>query len=352
MKRISLVLSLSALLPVLGVISGTSRQAMACAACSCGDPTLVVMGAEQPFAGRLRMALQLSGRTLSLGDPLDGGEDLAEQQAGLAASYALRRWLTVSAALPVLRRTWTAADGHEDVVTGLGDGELRVKLLAWRDRSFAPRHLLALQAGALIPLSGGSGGHEPTPAAAPAWPAAAPPAWPRAALRPVRGHGGSHGDTGGAAADDTGGGNPVPKHGNTDHHLASHQAMPLLGASYSHFADAWSLYASATVHLPVAGDEDPRSLRTTLAGQYQMHPALALRLGVDTRLDGDTTPHGAAVGVDEASHAGFIAFLSPELVWSPAMDLVLVATVRVPVLDRVDDQDEGLVVALGAAYDL
>lgn len=344
MKRISLVLSLSALLPVLGVVAGTSREAMACAACSCGDPTLVVMGAEQPFAGRLRLALQLSGRTLSLGDPLDGGEDLAEQQVGLAASYALRRWLTVSAALPVLRRTWTAGDGHEDVATGLGDAELRVKLLAWRDRSFAPRHLLALQAGALIPLSGGSGGHEPAPAVA-------PQAWPVAALRPVRSHGGSHDHTGGQV-DEMGDGDPVPKHGTTDHHLASHQAMPLFGASYSHFADAWSLYASATVHLPVAGDEDPRSLRTTLAGQYQMHPALALRLGVDTRLDGDTTPHGGAAGVDEASHAGFIAFLSPELVWSPAMDLVLVATVRVPVLDRVDDQDEGLVLALGAAYDL
>lgn len=328
MKRISRVLSLSALLPVLAVVLGTSREAMACAACSCGDPTLVVMGAEQPFAGRLRMALQLSGRTLSMDDPL-GGEDLAEQQLGLAASYALRRWLTMSAALPVLRRTWTAGDGHEDVATGLGDAELRVKLLAWRDRSFAPRHLLALQVGALVPLSGG-GGHDHAPATA-------------LHLRPVRGHAGTYGHTGG---------NTVPKHGNTDHHLASHDPMPLFGVSYSHFADVLSLYASATVHLPVIGEEDPRSLRTTLAGQYQMHPAVALRLGVDTRLDGDTAPHGDATGAQGASHDGFIAFLSPELVWSPVMDLVLMATVRVPVLDRVDTQDEGLVLALGAAYDL
>lgn len=314
------------IVPAMLLVSGTARDAMACAACSCGDPTLVVMGAEQPFAGRLRMALQLTGRSLSMVEPAGGGEDMAEQQIGLAASYSPRRWLTLSAAVPFLRRAWTAQDngqdGGQDVDMGAGDAELRAKAFVWRDRGFAPRHLLAVQIGALIPLAGAGAAGAADPGGDMPW------AIPR--------HGGSHGE---------------PMDGGADRALASHHPMPLIGASYGYFAGPWSLYASATVHLPVIGTEDPRSLRTTVTGQYQVASTLGVRLGVDTRLDGYAGDGQAAAADPAAGRGGLVAFVSPELLWSPVTDLLLVATLRLPALDRLADQDEGPVLALGAAYD-
>ena len=44
-------------------------RASACATCGCGDPTLTLMGAGQPFSGRLRLGAELRYRWDELGGP-------------------------------------------------------------------------------------------------------------------------------------------------------------------------------------------------------------------------------------------------------------------------------------------
>lgn len=63
-------------------------DALACAACGCGDPTLTTMGAEKPYAGRMRLALEVSHLTLELGRPETGGLELSEQRFDGIVAYA------------------------------------------------------------------------------------------------------------------------------------------------------------------------------------------------------------------------------------------------------------------------
>jgi hypothetical protein len=72
-------------------------------------------------------------------------------------------------------------------------------------------------------------------------------------------------------------------------------------------------------------------------------------MGVDTRTDG-LAHHGTAVLPDSG---GFVAFLSPEALVSPATDWVLRAAVRVPAVRLLNGRHhEGTFIAITVIRDL
>jgi len=279
------------------------RAAHACATCSCGDPTLTTMGNEKPFAGRLRASIDLRYRTDAVGEPRVNRVELREERLDLAVTWAPIERLFVGLMLPLAYRDLTYVNLARQRVVGIGDAELRAKYFLYQDRGFAPRHLIALQAGAELPTAGtqrdGEGAVLPSEA-----------------------------------------------------QLGTGGIDPIAGASYGYFREPWSAYASITAVLPTgsrAGIEPGRSLLGTVAGQYQIDTAWAARLAVDTRLDQRSRNRDMG---DEPDSGGFIAFVSPELVYSPAMDLVVSASLRVPAVNRLTGfHDEGVVAQTAVTYD-
>src|SRR5687768_1971981 len=86
-------------------VTGASGRAQACAACGCGDPTLVSAGTEQPFAGRLRGSLELRYRTDSIGEPGVDRLFIREARADLSLAYAPLPALFFMATLPFVHRS-------------------------------------------------------------------------------------------------------------------------------------------------------------------------------------------------------------------------------------------------------
>ena len=206
-------------------------RALACVTCGAGDPTLTVMGAEPPLAGRVRASLGVA----TLWDRV-GETRLVEGRADLSISYAPADWVTLSATLPPLLRDLRDAQRARYTTLGPGDGEVRARFLWLRDRAFAPSHVFGPSVGLRVPTSL------------------------------------DHADARGLL--------PV------DAQSGAGALAPLLGLQYGHFADPWALFASATVSLPFAGryaDTPGPSLSTTVAGQYRFDRAFTLRAAIDTR---------------------------------------------------------------------
>jgi hypothetical protein len=289
---------------VLAVALGLSTTpAWACATCGSGDPTLTSMGTEQPFAGRLRLATSLRAWGLSEGDAGLDQVDTREVRMDLSASYAPSRWLFLSATLPLqARRVRDVSLAHESA-GGPGDLEVSLKAFVYRDRDFAPDHLVSVLAGAKLPTA----------------------PWQR--------------DAQGRAL-------------SLDAQLGSGSVDPLLGVGYATFQGDWSLFGSAIGYLPTRGHEGFRagaSLRTTLAAQYQPGTRLALQLAADTRLETVADTHGEP----EPQGGGFIGFLSPDVLFSPTQDLVVQFGVRVPVLNLLRGRvKQTPILQASLAYDL
>ncbi len=277
-------------------------RAHACATCECGDPTLVVMGAEQPFARRFRLSLGLRHRTDAVGREGVDRLELSEQRLELGAAYAPVEWIMLSLSAPLLRRQLDFADLSRDGYVGLGDSELRARVFVFRDRELAPRHLIAAVVGMKLPTG------------------------------PVK---------------------TLPSMTQNPELLAGTGSFdPLLGATYSFFADPWSLFVSEMLFVPTRGAHDMRAglaWRGTYSGQYQGHEVLAARLSIETRWERRTTVNEQAV----ADTGGFIAHVAPGVVLSPVEDVVVQLVVHVPVINALyGNHDEGPIFELGAALDL
>lgn len=288
---------------LLATISLTPQRALACATCGCGDPTLTIMGAEQPFEGRLRFSLEAQGRWDRLGaEGVDGGE-LREGRITLGASFAPSDRVVLSAAWPLVLRDVSRQSGARFVTLGPGDAEVRARFVLLRDRAFAPSHLFGPTLGLKLPTSLDQVG-------------------PNGELVPV------------------------------DAQTGSGTVDPMFGLFYAHFADPWAVFASASVGIPLAGryDESPGpSMRASVAGQYRLDRWITLRLGADARLD---APARVGEGTDPRSDH-FSLFASPDLLWSPVSDWVLVLGARVPVL-QISEQgrEEGWYFSLAVAVDV
>jgi hypothetical protein len=284
----------------LGV--GVARPAAACAACGCGDPTLTTLGTEQPFAGRLRASLTAQLRTDEVGTPGEDELALREARFDAALAWAPHERLFLVLTVPTLWRRIEYVNLASQSTFGLGDAELRAKGFVWRDQPFSPNHLVSLTAGVKLPTA------------------------------PEQ-----------KAPD----GEPLP----IELQPGTGSFDPLAGASYSAFAGDWSFYASTQLTWPTGGNDGfrgSRSLRGTLAAQAQVTEVLALRGGFDSRYDGKSLEDGE----ESPDSGGFIGFALAELLVSPAEDLLLLASARIPVVNALDGEHrEGPFWSLGVAYD-
>jgi len=293
-------LSLVVVVVLWGASVGASlfpSRALACAACGCGDPTLTVMGNEQPFAGRLRVALRLRAR----GDRIDAAH-IVEGRSDLAIAWSPLDRLTLSIEAPLLYRSVSIAGASPRDAMSFGDVEARARWFVYRDRALAPRHLIALVGGVAAP-------------------------------------------TGQASSDDAG----LP------HDLLPGTGVwsPLLGVSYAFFALPYSFFASVVGYARLGtmdGEAPGESLRVTAAGQYQATEAVALRWSVDTRVDARVR---TLEGQREHGTGGTILFTGPDFVLSPSADVVVVAGVRIPVVQALAGSHvESMVAELTVAADL
>ena len=282
---------------------GATRPARACASCGCGDQTLTVTGIERPYKNRVRATLEERYGSLSLGDA-DVGQKITFLRSTLALSWSPMNRLTIGALVPWVT-SWVKPVGQaQQQVNGLGDLELSVRGVVYRERNFAPHHILSLSGGLKFPTG------------------------PRV-----------YDDSMHPYADDD-----QPGTGSWD---------PFAGLTYTYFSgELISAWASGSFRLTTTG---PRGYRRgavfggTAAIQVQPWSWGALVLGADVVWqDSDTLENGVA----SPNTGGTVGYLAPSFVATPWMDLLIKVTVDVPVLYGLNgNQSVGPQVSLLVAYD-
>lgn len=282
--------------------AGGEPGAHACASCGCGDPTLTGIGLEKPFAGRLRGSLELRHRTDRLGEPRVDQLRLGEQRLDVQVSYSPLDKLTLLLTLPALQRSVQHVNLAQTTSRGIGDVELRGRVILMQDRTFSPRHLLFATAGLKAPT---------------------------------------------APAQEASDGMRLP----IELQPGTGSWDPLAGLSYGHFAAPWSVYTSVQGALATGGHDGyraSRSLRVTALLQRQLGASFGVRAGLDGRIDGKAIEAGVTAG----DSGGSVWFASADLLANPMMDLLVFASIKVPVLQRLDGfHREGPMLAVGVAYD-
>lgn len=263
-------------------VTTTVRAAAACGTCGCGDPTLTAFGTEKPFAGRLRASLEVRYRSEELGRARIDQISMREGRMDAHLAWAPHERAFLLVTVPLVHRSVSYVNGAQSTLTGLGDVELRFKGFVAQDTPTFPTHLLAVSAGIRAPTA------------------------------PLRR------ETDGAY---------LPM----EMQVGTGSWDPLLGLSYAYFPRPWSLYASVQGSTPLRGTASFRaspSLRASLSVQRQFSLRVALRLGLDTRTDAKSFEGGQA----ERDSGGFIGFVSPEALLGITTDLLLVLSLRVPVV--------------------
>ena len=274
-----------------------SDRAGACATCSSGDPTLTTAGTEQPFAGRLRAAIEGRYRTDRVGQAGVDQMDIRELSTLISIAWAPRAELLLMADVPLLyRRVGDPSLARVDTAS-VGDVALRAKWFMLRDRAFSPRVLLALLGGLELPTA----------------------VW----------HDGI----------------PLEAQAGTGSLDVS------LGPSLALFAGDVSGYASALWFEPIQSRRaltPGRSLRASGALQYQLSQAFAVRGLSELRWD----QQSREAGQPDPNSGGAMLAAGGELLLSPLADRTIVLGARVPVLERWHGaHDEGPLYSLALVGD-
>lgn len=290
---------IAALLAPLGV----AAEASACGTCSVGDPTLTIVGFEQPQGQRVRTSGTLRYRNDRIGDPQVDELRLAEQRMELAGAYSpTNRW-TLSLMMPLVHRLVSAVNLAETDIWAPGDLEFRARAVIWRDRKFAPRHLVSLIGGLEFP-------------------------------------------TGGIERDADG--VPLP----LEFQAGTGSWDPIAGASYTMFSDPWSVYVSSTAIFPTQGAADTKvgiSFRQTALAQLQPWHFLAFQVGAEFRID----QPGYIQGVRDPNTGGYITYATLGLIGLPHDKVLLHFTTAIPMIQRLDGSHvEGLAITAGLVYEI
>jgi len=285
-----LVVTLLALLP---------QRAHACAPCGAGDPAAQIAGAEQPFAGRVRLVGMLLHTSYA-----DRDATVFDQRAIVGGSVAIDDVVLLAASLPLVWRESFDASLAHDTSFGIGDLDLRLRVTLLRDRIFAPEHRLLLEIGSRVPTA---------------------PLLER--------------DDGSVA--------PLASQTGTG------AFEPLLGLSWLASIRDTQLLLSAQAAFPTTGFAGWRNgvaLRSSAAVQWQAIPELALRATLDARVEGPSGPGQDLSGESFVLHAG------GGLVVAPSSDVVLHLVVRVPTLQVLDTahrtRTDGVTVEAGIGVDV
>lgn len=293
------LLSLTALALALSALVATPGRAGACATCGAGDPSSQIAGAEQPFAGRVRLAAVLLHTSYE-----DDDARVYDQRVIVGGSVAIDDVALVTASLPLVwREAWDSSLAH-DTSLGIGDLDLRLRVTLLRDRPFAPEHRLTLEIGTRAPTA------------------------------------------------------PLLRRGNaTSAPLASQTGTgafePLVGLAWLARWSDISLWASVQGAFPTTGFGGWRNgpaLRASSALQWQPLPELAVRAMIDARVEGPSGAGQDTFGTSTVLHAG------GGVVVAPSSDVVLHLVVRIPVFQQFDAahaaRTDGVTVEAGVALDV
>lgn len=268
-----------------------------------GDPTLTMVGMEQPKANRARTSASLRVRNDSIGESNVDELTLSEQRMEFAAAYSPIDRLSLSLMMPVVHRLITEVNLAEASIWAPGDLDFRMRGVIWRDRKFAPRHLVSLIGGLEFPTSSIEYGPE---------------------------------------------GNPLP----LEFQAGTGSWDPIAGASYGLFMDPWSLFVSSVAIFPTTGIGDTKasnSFRQTVFGQYQPWRFLAFQAGVELRVDGP----GYIQGVRDPNTGGHITYGTLGIVGMPHEKALIHATAALPLIQRLDGTHrEGFAFIAGVVYEI
>lgn len=291
---------LSALIAM--AVSSASADVRACGPCGAGDTTLTSAGTEAPFAGRLRSALSLRYRTDEIGRAGIDRAELRELRSDLSLAWAPDARLFLIANMPLVHRSMQDVNLARTESWGPGELELGAKWFVLRERSFAPRWLVAALASVKLPTA----------------------PWRR---------------------DATGGYLPL------EAQAGSGSLDVSVGPAASVFLGAFSAYASLTWVEPLITREPlvpGRSVRQSLAVQYQLGAALAARAAGEVRWDRPSVEDG----VREPNSGGAVVFAGGDVLVSVLTDLLFTVGARWPVADRLRGAHvEGPVFALALIHD-
>ena len=287
---------------VLAAIGG-SADAYACGTCSVGDPTLTIVGFEQPKGNRVRTSATLRHRNDSIGESDVDLLTLSEQRMELAGAYSPTDRVSFSLMMPVVHRLITEVNLAEASIWAPGDLDLRVRGVIWRDRKFAPQHLVSLIGGLEFPTSSIEYGEN---------------------------------------------GVPLP----LEFQAGTGSWDPIAGATYTMFHDPWSVYVSSIAIFPTTGIADTKasnSFRQTVLGQYQPWRFLAFQTGVEFRIDGP----GYISGVRDPNTGGHITYGTLGIVALPQDKFMIHATAALPIVQRLDGTHrEGFAFTAGLVYEI
>lgn len=256
----------------------TAAQAFACPTCACGNPALTTMGNEQPRPNRVRLAMSARAwqQTTS--------ERLRELRFDVTGSWAPTEWLSLAVSLPVQLRELEDASLARERGAGPGDIELMARAVVLGARSMRPPALVSVVLGARLPTA---------------------PTLIDRQQRPL----------------------------SLDAQLSAGAFAPMLGVTWSgFFGERWSGHASLSGELPLVGRFGFRPapvLSSSLLGQFQPLKWLAVRAGLEGRLEGES----ALEGVMSSKLAGFLGQAALDVLFSPTSRVVFGVGMRVPVLD-------------------
>ena len=287
----------------LGAVMWIPTPASACGTCSVGDPTLTIVGFEQPKQNRIRTSATLRHRNDSIGDTQVDRLTLSEQRMELGGAYSPTDRVSLSLMMPVVHRLVTEVNLAEASIWAPGDLDLRVRGVVWRDRKFAPRHLVSLVGGLEFPTSS-------------------------------------------IEYDENG--VPLP----LEFQAGTSSWDPIAGASYTMFLDPWSMYVSSIAIFPTEGTAETRastSFRQTLLAQFQPWSFLAFQVGAEFRFDGP----GYIAGVRDPNTGGHITYGTLGIVGLPHDKIMIHATAALPLIQRLDGTHrEGFAFTAGLVYEI
>jgi len=280
-----------------------AAEASACGTCSVGDPTLTVVGFEQPKGNRVRTSATLRHRNDRIGEPRVDEIRLSEQRMELAGAYSPNDRVTLSLMMPLVHRLITEVNLAQANIWAPGDLELRARGVIWRDRKFAPRHLVSLIGGLEFATSS------------------------------------IEYDVNGV---------PLP----LEFQAGTGSWDPIAGASYTMFSDPWSVYVSSVAIFPTTGIANTRagnSFRQTALGQFQPWKFLAFQVGAEFRIDGP----GYIAGVRDPNTGGHITYGTVGIVALPHEKVLMHVTAAIPMIQRLDgSHEEGFAFTAGLVYEI
>ena len=287
----------------LALFLGAAPRARACPMCGCGDPTITAMGIEKPYQNRVRLGLDERFGGHTSGDP-SYAETTWSLRSTLIASWSPIPRLTVEGLLPLVAEWIDVPSQPMRRAVGLGDAEVLVRGVVWRDRAFSPSHLLSVVGGIKTPTG------------------------PRA-----------------YDAD----GYPVPD----DDQPGSGSWDPEAGASYAYYTERFTAFSSALYRLTTPGRngyQHGQTVAATAGLQFQGASWIAAALSADFRWAAADTFRG---GSDVPNTGGAMLALTPALLLAPTNRWVIRLAVQVHVADWLyGSQSESHAVMLSTAVDL